>query len=332
MAHGWSRSEEINQTLPTISLVAQSEKNLEKAFEEFHAWAQITDSDSVEITFVFLKRGGYVLAISPEFTRLLRRCLGFDRAHQMAGVGPIWYKLIHTVHPLLLRFRDYCSSPIAQILFGGVTYVGPTAGLADLDPEEVTPIPSIKPLLKFEATFIDEEQVASNTIASGALQMLSHQEIQSGQGRGEPELDEIGNQRAKALRHHFPVTLERIGRSSFVSSVTEQLTKNGVKLWQIEQALCNLVLSADMGRGSHFLGLSARKTESAIVEVIGSRYELADGSDIPRFTIEDITTQVIADGNAFLRHLKKKQFKELPEVQAVLQSVSALEAPTAADF
>ena len=109
------------------------------------------------------------------------------------------------------------------------------------------------------------------------------------------------------------------------------LAANGVRPWQIEQALCNLVLSAEMGRGAHYIGLSARKAESGIIQAIRSRYELADGGDIPTFSIEDVSTQVVADGNALLQYLKKKRCKDLAGIQAALQSVSALEVATAVD-
>ena len=331
VGYGWRWSEAVKQTVPTISLVAQSGEGLVKAFEEFNAWSQVTDPDSVEITFVFLKKGGYVLAISPEFTRLERRCLGFDRAHRTIGVGPIWYKPIDSVNPLLRKFRNYCSSPIAPFFFGGVTYVGPTSGLGHLAPPDVSLIPGLEPLLKFEVNFVDEDEVTPNSTAWFALKVVSRQEIQSPTGKQKTEPDDIAIQRVKTLGHHFPVTLERIRRSLSVPPLMQQLAVSGVRPWQIEQALCNLVLSADMGRGAHFLGLSVRKTERAIVEAIRSRYELADGGDIPTFSIEDISTQVIADGNALLRHLNKKECKDLEEIQVALQSVSVLEAPTAVD-
>ena len=331
VGYGWGWSEAVNQTVPTISLVAQSGEGLVKAFEEFNAWSQITDPDSVEITFVFREKGGYVLAISPEFTRLARRCLGFDRVYRTIGVGPTWYKPIDSVNPFLRKFRDYCSSPIAPFFFDGVTYVGSTSGLGHSAPPDASPIPGLEPLLKFEVNFVDEDEVTPNSTAWFALKVASRQEIQSPTGKQKTEPDDIAIQRVKTLGHHFPVPLERIRRSLSVPPLMQQLAVSDVRPWQIEQAICNLVLSAEMGRGAHFLGLSARKTESTIVEAIGSRYEQADGGDIPTFSIEDISTQVIADGNALLRHLNKKKCRDLVEIQTALQSVSALEAPTAVD-
>ena len=58
VAYGSVWSEAVNQTVPTISLIAQRGEELVKAFEDFNAWSHITDPDSVEITFVFRNRGG----------------------------------------------------------------------------------------------------------------------------------------------------------------------------------------------------------------------------------------------------------------------------------
>ena len=94
VASGGVWSEAVKQNIPTISLVAQNGDELAKAFGAFNAWSRMTDADSVEITFVFRNSGGYVLAISPEYSRLVRRCLGFDRTHQALLTEPTWFKPI----------------------------------------------------------------------------------------------------------------------------------------------------------------------------------------------------------------------------------------------
>ncbi|MDE0527445.1 MAG: hypothetical protein OXH85_01925 [Truepera sp.] len=331
VAYGDVWSEAVSQRVPTISLVAQHRDEVAKAFEEFNAWSQMTDPDSVEITFVFRNNGGYVLAISPEYSRLERRCLGYDRAHRTFFIAPVWSKRIDSVHPLLRNFRDYCSASIAPFVFGGATYVGPRSVLTPQSPLEVSPIRGLKSLLKFEVTFIDEDGVTPNSIGWVALKDELQQTPKTPPGPPKPGPDDIAEQRVKTLSHHFPVTLERIRRSVFLPPLVLQLAESGVRPWQIEQALCNLVLSTEMGRGVHFIGLSACKAKGDIIEAIGSQYELADGDDIPEFSIEEIITQVIADGNVLLHHLGRKSRKDLASVQKALQSVSALEAATAID-
>ena len=331
VAYGSVRSEAVNQTVPVIALVAQHGDELAKAIEEFNAWSQMTDPDSVEITFVFRKDGGYVLAISPEGSRLQRRCLGFDRTHRGMNVAPIWIKPIKSIDPLLKQFRQYSSGPVAPFLFTGATYVGPQSVLTSSLQPELCPVRGLQPLLKFEVTFIDEEEVTPNSIAWLVLKAKSPQKPKSSKQPPKPEPDDIAKQRVKTLAHHFPVTLERIRRSLFVPILMLELTQKGVRPWQIEQALCNLVLSSEMGCGAHFCGLSASKAKSGIIQAISSRFELADGGDISTFDIEDVSVQVVADGNFLLRHFGKKRCSDLPGIQAALRSISAYEATTAVD-
>ena len=324
-------SEAVNQRVPTISLVALHGDELTKAFEEFNAWSQMTGPDSVDLTFVFRNNGGYVLAISPEYSRLERRCLGFERAHRARVINPMWFKPIPSVHPLLRKFRDYCFAPIAPFVFGGATYVGPRSVLTPQVPPEVSPIRGLKSLLKFEVAFIDEDDVTPNSIGWVALENELQQTPKTPPGPPKLGSDDIAKLRVKTLSHHFPVTLERIRRSVFLPPLVLQLAESGVRPWQVEQALCNLALSTEMGRGVHYVGLSARKAERVIIEAIESRYELADGGDFPEFSIEDIVTQVIADGNVLLKHLGRKDSQDLAGVQEALRSVSALEAAAAID-
>ena len=270
-----------------------------------------------------------MLAISPEYSRLRRRCLGFDRAHRAVVFGPTWIKPIDSVHPMLRSLRKHYSAPIAPFLFQGVRYIGPESALTSLSPSEVSQIPGLQPLLKFEITFIDEDNVTPNSTAWIALRAESEQPLESSSGLPIPEPGDIAKQRIKALRHHFPVTLERIRRSLSVTSPILRLAESGVRPWQIEQALCNLVLSAEMGRGAHYSGLSARKADRNIIRAITSRYETADGRDLQAFVMEDVSTQVVADGNALLRYLKRPKCRDFAEIKVVLQAVSALDAPIA---
>lgn len=329
VAYGEVWSEAVNKTVPTIALVAQRGDELGKAFEEFNAWSRMTDPDSVELTFVFRNAGGYVLGISPEYSRLVRRCLGFDRAHRPMVFAPYFFKPINTVHPLLQRLRECCTQPIAPFVFDGSTYVGPRGALMPSSPPDLLPIPGLQALLKFEVTFVEEDDVTPNSIGWCALQAGSQQTPQKQSKRPKPEPGAIAEQRVKTLTHHFPVTLERIRRSLYISPMARRLTGTGVRPWQIEQALCNLILSTEMTQSVHFRGLSARKVETNIIQAISSRYELADGGDIPKFAFEEVGTQIVADGNSLLQYLDKKKSVDLSGLQSTLQAESVLDAPTA---
>lgn len=335
VAYGGEWSKATDHEVPRISLIAQHGDELAKAFEEFNTWSDVTDPDSVEITVVFRKSGGYLFAISPELSRLERRCLGFDCTYQVLAAHLMWVKEINTVHPLLRRFREYCSAPIAPFWFGGGSYRGLEASLPTSTPSDIENIQGLQPLLKFEVTLVDEDQVKPNSTGWMALrtsEAQSQQHAPSSQTRPpRPSPNNVMSLRTKTLCHHFPVTLERIRRNPSIPLLVRQLVSDGVRLWQIEQALCNLVLSTEMLGRVHFTGLSARKAGSSIVEALKGRYEEADGGDIPSFATDEVRTQVLADGNALLRLLGKKARKNLVGTQAALQSASVLDAATAID-
>ena len=324
VAYGFEHSEELNRGLPIISLVAQDADHLARAFQDFAAWAAATDPDAVEVTFVFRESGGYLLTIEPEVTHLERRCLGFDRAHRAMASSVMWVKPIDTVDPMLKRLREYSSRTLSPFLFHGATYGGSRSSLEASSLPQVRPLSGVPPLLKFEVNFVDEKDVLPHSSAWYAIELDAGRESRSKPQYRVPNASDTAQRRIGALRCHFPVTLERLARSSWFLTMRNDLTAAGIKPWQIEQALCNLVLCRDMGCGEHFTGLSARKLQRAVVEALRSRYELADGVSVPHFALEQIEIQLLADGNALLKDMRKEPQVAISDLQAALASVSAL--------
>ena len=327
VAYGTLQSAELHQQTFAVSLVAQHPQPLASAFREFHAWAQATDPDSLELTFVFLNAGGYILALTPQHARFVRRCLGFDRSHQIITIGPTWCKPMTTVHPALRAFRNYCCSPLAPFYFGASTYIGPSNALTTSSPPPISPVSAIAPLLKFEATFVDEDDVTPNSTAWIALHTQSPQTPPSPPPTAPPpDPSHIAQLRRKTLAHHFPVSPERVRRAGHVLTLMRQLPPNTVRPWQIEQALCNLLLSVQTSSPLHFHGFTVSQVRDHVTHAIASRSELADGSATPTFTPTQVATQVLADGNALLRPFQKRKRDTLPKLQRALASLSLLDA------
>ena len=327
VAYGVVWSTALKENIPCISLVAQNGDALTKAFEEFNSWSQLTDPDSVELTFVFLKDGGYVLGITPEHSRLTRRCLGFRRAHQVMVLFTTWFKKLDSIHPALHEFREYSSRSVAPFSFGGCTYVGPRGALTPSSPPDTIPI-SPEPLLKFEVTFVDEDDVEPNSIGWVAIHAQSEQNVRSQTPPPRPGKEELATTRRRALACHFPVTLERLRRRGDISALMRHFAATDVRPWQIEQALCNLVLSHESGGGAHFENVDPRNVVDHVTQAIEFRHEIADGGNIREFTGDQVQTQIVADGNALLRYLGKKKRPNLSAVQRALASASLLEAET----
>ena len=329
VAYGVVWSTVLNENIPCISLVAQDGDALTKAFEELNAWSRLTDPDSVELTFVFLRDGGYVLGITPEHSRLTRRCLGFRRAHQVLVLTAMWFKRMDSIHPALHEFREYSSRSVAPFSFGGCTYVGPRSALTPTSPPDTVPISSA-PLLKFEVTFVEEDDAEPNSIGWVAIHAQSEQNTRPQTRPPKLEREEQARTRRRALACHFPVTLERLYRRGDVSALMRHFAATDVRPWQIEQALCNLVLSHETGNGPHFENIDARNVIDHVTQAMECRLEIADGGTIPQFTVNQVQAQIIADGNALLRYLKKKRRPNLSAVLGALASASLLDAEAVA--
>ena len=323
VAYEIRHSPELNQDVQAITLVAQDGDALAKAFSLFHNWTQSSDPDAVEITFVFKDSCSYILGISPEPSRMEQRLLGFNRTRQAISYSALWCKPIDSVHPMLLRFRDhYASTRIAPYILDGATYFGPRSAIPHAASIQLREISGLRPLLKFEVTFVHESEVAAGTIAWLAARMQSAASPQASARAKRPESNAISARRHRALSEHFPVTLERMRSSPEVQEMSRQLLGDGVELWQVEQALCNIVLGIELDK-EHVK--TRQQMRERIIEALNGRFECADGSVLPVFGIDRVRSQVLADGNELLAHLKKKGKDDLSAMQSRLRSLRVLD-------
>ena len=314
----------MDEQLPTISLVAQSGDALAKAFSIFHDWSTATDSDAVELTFVIRDAGGYLLVISPEPSRLEQRILGYDRTHRVISASHLWSKPIDSLNPRLLAFRDrYASARIAPYFLDGATYTGPQTAFRMVTPPDLHEVSGLEPLLKFEVTFVDESEADPGTIGRIVSNIESSPNRQSPVRPHKPSPSEIASLRVRALSCHFPVTLERMRTTRDIRDLVRDLQQEGINPWQVEQALCNLVLASDLNKK----GVTTRRQmHERTTSALDTRYELADGSALPLFGIERVRSQVLADGNELLAHMKAERANDLSSLQARLRSLCLVES------
>ena len=326
VAYGEARSDEVAQVVPVISLVAENAEPIARAFSAFNEWADVTDPDSLELTFVLRTDGTYVIALSPEPARLLRRCLGFQRTLRPLMSMVTWCKPIDSTHTSLHKIREYSRGPVAPFLFDGVVHSSNKLSLTSTAPP-VRTIPNLHALLKFEATFVEEANVEQNSVAWVALQAASDASREGGEKSGHPvPVQTLNEQRTQMLRAHFPVTLERIKNSlTFITQMSELATES-VRPWQVEQAVCNIVLSSELGCGPHYRDIPSSELEDTILNALRDRYEIAGGTGLSSIDTASLREQIIADGNAFLRQIRKRTAGKLQTVQTALHAASALEA------
>ncbi len=331
--HDWS--DVLDGSVPSLSLVADRPDPLRKAFSIFSAWSEQADGDAVELTVVLKESGGYLLGISAEYDRLARRCVGFDRSTvSPLAVVPMWCHRINTTHQFLTQFRAYSQKPVAPFLFGGVVRSGLLTGAAASRPP-VTPISGLTPILKFEIDILHESAVHPGSVGDSLLRTASSRTPAAEYTPSPPSkrsLMDIGSERARVLHTHFPVTLERLRRSGAIHQLLAAIDHDvSVAPWQMEQAWCNLALSSHSRWGVHYSRLQTQTAMHKIVQAVSTRYESADGRSVDAFTIDEVRTQVLADGRALLRYLNQPIDVTLSELQTHLEALGALHAPSAFD-
>ena len=327
VAYYKQHSPELDQSVQALTLVANNRVPLVKAFELFHEWAADSDSDAVEITFVLRNTGGYILGISPEPSRMEQRCCGYARTHQVISVSQLWCKPIDSVHPMLLSFKDqYESARIAPYILDGATYIGPRSSLSTTSSVELNEVPGLQPLLKFELTFVNEGEAAPGSIGWLASKIQSSPTAQGSNVPDRPEPSGIATRRRRSLSQHFPVTLERMRMSARAQEIVEELQREGIQPWQVEQALCNLILGAELDKQS---AKTRQQVSERAIDALDSRYEPADGSAFPLFQIDRIRSQVLADGNALLAHMMARPRSDLSSLQSRLHMLGLLDGPSA---
>jgi hypothetical protein len=321
VAYGEAWAEELGETIPMISLIATSGRPLAAAFKLFKNWADATDPDSLELTIVLKKNGSYVVMLSPEATRLERRCLGYDRTSTTLITSTTWCKPIDSVSPHLLQMKEYLSGTMSPFFFNGVLASGP---ISTFSRPNITILPEIQPLLKFEATVINESSVIPGSMASVA--------VKSGKSPKAPSefdprsLDRIGSSRLTMLRDHFPVTLERLRNSEHFLSISRALLSEGFSAWQVEQAYCNRIFEAD---NTGAVDRSLTGTKESALKALQQRYELADEKPILAIGVNEIRAQIILDSIALLKHLHiKRSANESSEIVSLLRDAGVLDAPS----
>ena len=330
VAYGSEWSEALGADIPSMSLVARRAEPLREAFKIFAAWSDESDGDAVELTVVLKESGGFLLGISPEYGRLACRCVGFDRTSvSPLAFAPVWCHSIKTAHRHLIQLRSYAQKPIAPFLFGGVTLSGLLTH-SDPDVPEVAAVPGLTSILKFEITFADETAVEPGGMGELLLRTASpaHQSSETRSPPTHRTIGDIGSERARILRTHFPVTLERLHRSGRLQHLRTTVAPDAdVAMWQFEQAYSNLVLSAGSGWGIHYRRLRPQNARGKILHAIGERYEIADGQPLDAFTDAQVWEQLMADGRALLRYLNEPADGSMSSVQARLVALQAIQAP-----
>jgi hypothetical protein len=313
-SHTWSS--DLAADVPIVALTGNNEDYLTRAFKRFNDWADATDGDSVQVTFVVRASGAYVVIIAPEPSRLARRCFRYETCIVPMAMAAQWVLEIDSAGPSMEGFRRYCEHPITPFLFTAVA-IEANAG----SPPRLASIPGMPRILKFDARFIDAEAEAPGSVASLWADDTSKTKVESGKA-----LDpiEIAHQRRNTLQTNFPVTLTRMHVRSAHRPELDELQRIGFRGWQLEQAFCNIVLRDALPEDVASHDLENQRT--AVLRALRGRREVATGEALPAVTNNELIQQILADGNALLRHLGRKPVKSANGLVNALKKSDMLDA------
>jgi hypothetical protein len=210
-----------------------------------------------------------------------------------------WIKKMDTTHHGLLDLREYHRALIAPIAVGPVlmpsSLIVPDGGMS------MRPVEGVRPLIKFQFGFTEEDD---EDLSPAAAVMLDFHRSGGDKGRsagGLPERTQSiwGTKRSTVLREMFPLTVFRSKRRDLPNQVRAQLSRVQIADWQIEQAVCNLVMSRALGAdGKHYNGIAPNALVDRIANAASGYVELANGKDdLAEFSPADVARQVWLDAD-----------------------------------
>ena len=305
VAYGLDYSQELGLSVPTITLVGRNEEPLRKAFDEFSVWAESTDADAIELTIVFTKDGGYRLCINPETSALYKRLLQYDTVVNPLAFQVTWIKPLYTTSQPLKDLRAYLSAgSIRPFLLQASRYTGLLVKGSHPIPELLMPISSRQELLKFEIRFVDQgskDDLFWQRIALGSEHVGQKPSTKA------PTIPKsfVWKRRRDSLKRLFPVTLWRSKSCEGAAELRCAAQRRGLREWQIDQAIGNLVLSQDIAEGKlHFQECSKGDWPDYLWKALCSRFEVGgiDQQRFERLTVENVIAQAILDGRTLLRY------------------------------
>ena len=276
----------------------------------------MSDDDAVEMTIVFLNEGGYLLGLNADVERTVSLLRLQDPFSDPLVTMATWIKEMDTRNPFLDAFKKGLDHLVTPFMLDGATVSVKGLVSSAYRPSDVQHVEGIRPLLKLECTMIVEDAVSPKSVAN--IMLLTHrgkipEKDTTLNGKPLPETaptrkrlllssDTIRSRRHRILEQNFPITLARFRNSKYCQVLCNKLAKMDLRTWQVEQAVCNLVLGKEISpQQPHYGSFSAGKFGQKIAEAVRNRFEIADASDdLKWITQEEITKQVRLDIAALL--------------------------------
>lgn len=327
VSYGAQYSRDYQLMLPAISIIGRNEQPLREAFEEFGAWADASNGDAVDVGFLFKRTGGYRLAVGPNITDLADRAFGYDAVFNHISFMVTWIKPIDTTSPALMDLRKNLQGTLRPVLFSGAVYTG--LGPSTVSTDSMKSIDRLREIIKFDMRFVDEGSEADIQWQRAVL--LDERARKSPSEMPLPEPKSLAKTRSERLRTLFPVTLWRSHTLPAAVALREAARTTGLKEWQIDQALCNLIASTAICAGRyHFTCITKTKWPSRYTDWLRSSFERATGNaaQFQPIPVQAVIRQATLDAAVLLSMYHRPSVNQpFEQMQKSLHEVGLLSDP-----
>jgi hypothetical protein len=246
-AYGLKHSAEIRSEVPIISLVATKPEPLKDALIQFKAWIDATGPDALRVEILYSDQG-YHISFGPSAKHLLWRTVGLDRTVDPLILGLTYIKTIDTRNPFLDQLAE--QLPVAPVIVSGAHYTGPEQPSATPNSHHLRPIPSCPELLLFQLPiYKTPSEVPRESGLASFIGTVSKEELASSRGsyqRQASSPDRVFSRREQRISSLMPVTIHMLRTFKPLRGRLQGLASSGFAPWQLEQAVVNQRLWAQL--------------------------------------------------------------------------------------
>jgi len=303
-AYGSHPMEGMPDPVPSITLVGTDSAAFTKAYQHFVHWGCEEDGDVVDVDLLLKSDGSYDLWIGPEIKRSIYRTIPQSALFDTMSMNISWIKHIDSTNEMVYDLRQYCQSG----RLSPIVIMAATSTKKNIRSMQIEPVPSWKGILKFGLRILTEAEASLDPIYS-FIASRSNQKKSPTPPKIIPK--DLCQNRIMTLNTAFPVSRERILRSSLFDEVRGMNGFESVTEIQVIQAAINLMLSNELISGDKHYRQVTGDYYKKIWDAIAVRSDMADGSS----QLADLDPVVIAhqvelDVRATLSKMKRRSARE----------------------
>lgn len=281
-----------------MAFVFKNENPAKQFLDMLLGWIEESggDGDTVAISFIENKIGGYTIGISHDMESFIKRMIPKelkDKVHPLMVQGS-HYKEIDNISPSYKNFKlNYMKSDGVAVGY----VIGDARDLNNVKPSE-------KYFIKKKFLFPQYDDVE----ALGYKATQEEIDLKDDKRYPKPpkeSIEDISKNRLREIQNYLPITFNKLNRL-WLNDIIEELTPQ-FDTELIKQAICNLIVIERIKRNSDFFKNVKKLSSSTILEYLVYNYESFDSYFPPDnfFRKGKIIRQMQNDKKELNSHLKR---------------------------